>query len=506
MSRPISRDMGESSRALGIFQARKKVSGVFRRQKEDHVHQERVVWSSGRVRRRMVGTRKRNTPKMRSTNNIRPSNTEPSRVDRCLFFSTIYNPIFGMNDGMMMTTRNDLASSSISFSVLRSARLKASRFLGSGKFECLNDDENKLAGIDNIGSLNHLVEFLNRDLNAASSDMSDLCACVEGPSLSGKSMCCELAFSATKSSVERWESLSHGSRKHTSAPSAGVDSYFRKYTDNDAPVSSSCPGTLASTGRKGGSERPRVIFLDNMHTLIKEDKGCFQNLLRCVASARDKIKSSSKMIRVKKMVVSFDKTKLDSRILSHLISSTQYTHLHMSYPPKQDVVSYLTARLDLPPEMIASSLKNDTECLRTVVRRLVSLLDTKIKGENDEILVSVADIKYEDNENPRDGALDEGDHDFRNSTRSINRNFEIGSLAKPNPHPSCATVCHDEYKNKDKILSFNTASKNSLHTISSAMSAVCLFDAYYEKNRALQLDFADTLFESTRTYVDRITT
>lgn len=345
-----------------------------------------------------------------------------------------------------------------------------SMFLGSGDLlrGDNEDDECLIAGAQNREALAGLRTFLTDDV--ITSNNASICACVEGPPLSGKSRCCEVVFRTLRAFVDRWEGLSCGKHKGAAAPTVGVDAYMLKDQQGQQ-------GNRESEG--GGGSLPRVLFVDNLHVLIKEDKNSFQNLLKCVraaSAAADKMtaavpkptkrrapsaKTTTKRDpHIKKVVVTLDPSKLDPRIYTKLRAATpRMTQLRLAYPSREETAEFLGTMLHISSvEKDVMPFLKEGESVRSGASRVLRVMETG--GEEEE----------------REDEKEEED------------------AASPEVAAACDVLTSSDLDFTDpRALSF-------IPSLSSGLSAACVFDGSFEASRAQQIDVARSLLDTAHRY------
>lgn len=197
-----------------------------------------------------------------------------------------------------------------------------------------------LAGAHNKATCARLCDLV-RDRGAT-------CVCVEGPDMSGKSLCCELAFREVGCQVVRWNVKDASEKAHVS-----VDTCFRADTESSI----------------------EVILVDNLHALLAEDKNSFQALLkteRAVESLRRKTKGRTRI------VVMLNNDKLDARLRTRLHRCCRSSEdvLTVSHPEHEETKIFV--------ETVIGKCHFRAPCYAEGVRRAVlSILSDDTRKEDE---------------------------------------------------------------------------------------------------------------------------
>jgi len=295
-----------------------------------------------------------------------------------------------------------------------SARVRASLFLGGGAAQAAGaSDGGVLAGLAPQHACRRIEELIR--------DRKVPCVCVEGPADSGKTLCCSLAFARTRCHVSRWDDGDVSLRK-----AIGVNVYM------------------------SADDMEEIVLADNLHTKLKEDKNCFQALLRALEAVR-RVRPAVRN-RVK-MFVTIDRSLLDGRIISRLFAKLYECEAHvvsLTHPAPEETAQFVhrltgwTAPSSLPPTNI---------CARGVRAALAWMLKSSLTTE-----------PHPQRRPPRAGmsAADEegGNEDAdENGVTDEKKMYSKSSLKCDIPQD-----------------------KECVRLINESEAAACLFSAYYESN------------------------
>ena len=377
------------------------------------------------------------------------------------------------------------------------AKIRASRFLGTGSGEEENNREEHdgssvilpLAGSHNSEELSRLRSFLTQEDDYTSTttttSKAPVCACVEGPALSGKSRCCENAFRVACAHVDRWEDLSCGRHKGAAPPTVGVDAYMLKDRRKDEDDS------------RPGQPLPRVLFVDNLHVLIKEDKNSFQNLLKCIrsaSSAADKCSTSSSYGKrrrnarrnnnreekeapvrphIKKVVITLDPEKLDPRIYSRLCDATiRMFRIRMVYPTRAETAAFLKQVLQIETDV--TPFLKEGKSVRDGVSRTLRALESSKENEGT------------------------GDRSEREEEEDVD---DVGRSAQTETDKNTTVI--DVLSSLDLDLN-DPFTSSFVPSLSSALSASCVLDGCFEASRAQSIDTGHCILHTAYKFGKRL--
>lgn len=362
---------------------------------------------------------------------------------------------------------------------------RAWNFLGRGARDESRNNVNKgddlarvlpafIAGKQNQDACMRLCELIR--------DKSQACIVVEGPSLSGKSLCCDLAFRHTGCKVVTWNVRDATYESHVSVDT----SVAQKHTEDDFF---------------------EVLFVDNLHDLLRDDKNSFQALLktiRAVHALRHKVDSR---VRV---VVMVDETKLDNRIKSRLYKPPPSTkkggvRTHNTGNQQQHPAPVVVLRISHPePEETAAYVQDvigampPREACRRGVRHAVGSLLPGYHDDNDE----ENEIKIDLGPAPCDSRHNKG-----TTTRRCNTSNKGGGSAKNKNTQNTLNVDRKEPVTSDTLntvlesctLKFDRPENAAtVSTVAAGAEAACLLYAYCESKGTLCIPVWAHVLEASR--------
>lgn len=338
-------------------------------------------------------------------------------------------------------------------SELESTKRRTYSFLGGRNFDSPSSASSSglqtidlIAGDKNKEACTRLVNLIR--------DPSQLCICVEGPVSGGKSLCCEVCFFLTQCRVVRWENGGNSGNGHTISGSSktvpckmGVD-------------------TLMSSQSLTHIE---VIFVDNLHILVKEDKNSFQALLRLVASLRATCHKVNHRLRV---VVTLDRKRLDSRILSQLYNKTNASVVQLDHPTRAETIDFFKKYIF--PECSSELTRRLSDCVVDQSKEAKKREDIGCCGVR-KAAESILDVLCNFNH----------DTQRNNEKKTDFITYNSGAIGL--------------YENSH--LTFETPSDvERIRCLNSSLIATCILDSYFESNGCQTLNTARGLYDIARVY------